>query len=110
MIFSHHIKFVKISLQEDESVWEKQDMLSQEQAYNLLRLYLIGYTALKLHYNQSYTCTQSDLSKFDMGLEGIKSFAGLIEGEDFLLLKAGGRGFFEWEGELGFGFLHITLF
>lgn len=87
-----HIKFVKISLQEDESVWEKQDMLSQEQAYNLLRLYLIGYTALKLYYNQSYTCTQSDLAKAKEWCEKITLEYGmgekLFQNDEHLLSQA----------------------
>lgn len=56
-----HIKFLKICLQDEESVWEKQEMLSQKEALNTLRFHLIGYTALKLHYNQSYTCVENDL-------------------------------------------------
>lgn len=55
------IGFIKISLQEEESIWEKQEIQSQEQALNTLKLHLIGYIALKFFYNQSYTCVQNDL-------------------------------------------------
>lgn len=87
-----HIKFLKISLQEEESVWESQEMLSQEQAYNLLKLYLVGYSALKLHYNQSYTCAQNDLAKAKEWSEKITLEYGmgekLFQKDDHLLSQA----------------------
>lgn len=87
-----HINFLKISLQEDESVWEKQEMQSQEQVFNTLKLYFVGYTALKLHYNQSYTCTQQDLKLAKEWSEKISLEYGmgerLFEKDPSLLLKA----------------------
>lgn len=87
-----NIKFLKISLQEEESVWEKQEMLSQSEAFNLLKLYLIGHTALKLHYNQSNTCTQSDLARAKEWCEKITQEYGmgekLFERDDSLLAQA----------------------
>lgn len=86
------IKFLKISLQEEESVWEKQEMLSQKQALNLLKLHLIGYTTLKLHHDQSYTCTQNDLTKAKQWCEKITLEYGmgerLFEKDAQLLLQA----------------------
>lgn len=86
------IKFLKISLQEEESVWEKQEMLSQDQALNLLKLRLIGYIALKTHYNQSYTCTQNDLAKAKEWCEKISLEYGmgekLFEKDNSLLAQA----------------------
>lgn len=90
--FKCDIKFLKISLQEEESVWEKQEMLSQKQALNLLKLHLIGYTTLKLHHNQSYTCTQNDLAKAKQWCEKITLEYGmgerLFEKDAQLLLQA----------------------
>lgn len=86
------IKFLKISLQEEESVWEKQEMLSQSQALNLLKLHLIGYVALKTYYNQSYTCTQNDLAKAKEWCEKISLEYGmgekLFEKDNSLLAQA----------------------
>lgn len=74
-----HIKFVKISLQDEESVWESQEMLSQTDALNTLKLHLIGYTALKLHYNQSFSCVENDLKVAKEWSEKISILYGMGE-------------------------------
>lgn len=73
------IGFVKVSIQDDESVWEKQEMQSQTQALNTLKLYLIGHTALRFFYNQSYTCTQNDLKVAKQWCEKITFEYGMGE-------------------------------
>lgn len=74
-----HIKFIKISLQDEESVWESQEMLSQTDALNTLKLHLIGYTALKLHYNQSFSCVENDLKVAKEWSEKISMLYGMGE-------------------------------
>lgn len=73
------IGFIKISLQDEESIWEEQEMQSQQQALNTLKLHLIGYTALKLFYNQSYTCTKNDLKTAKQWCEKITCEYGMGE-------------------------------
>lgn len=86
------IKFIKISLKEEESVWENQEMLSQEEALNTLKLHLIGYTTLKLYYNQSFSCVESDLKVAKEWSEKISMLYGmgerLFEEDSNLLLQA----------------------
>ena len=74
-----HIKFIKISLQDEESMWESQEMLSQKDALNTLKLHLIGYTALKLHYNQSFSCVENDLKVAKEWSERISLLYGMGE-------------------------------
>lgn len=87
-----HIVFLKISLREEESIWEIQEMQSQEQALSTLKLYLIGYIALKTHYKQSYTCVEHDLKSAKEWSEKILLEYGmgreLFEYDKNLLLQA----------------------